>query len=81
MRRRIDIAIDSVTIDASLAGDRKAIAAAIESALRRHLAAPGAVDGLRPSSTQAARADVARGAGLADGVGAAVTRAVAGGEG
>lgn len=81
MRRRIDIAIDGVTVDASLAGNRKAIAAAIEAALRRHLAAPGMADGLRPSRTEAARADVARGAGLADGVGSAVAQAVAGGEG
>jgi hypothetical protein len=81
MRRRVDIAIDSVTVDAALAGNRAAIAAAVEAALRRHLAAPGIVDGLRPSRTQAARAEVARGAGLADGVGAAVARAVAGGDG
>ncbi|HVQ07031.1 MAG TPA: hypothetical protein VMS43_01215 [Allosphingosinicella sp.] len=81
MRRRVDIAIDSVTVDASLAGDRTALAAAIEAALRRQLAAPGIVEGLRPSRTEAARAEVARGAGLTDGVGSAVARAVAGGDG
>ena len=46
MRRRVEIAIDRLTVDPSLAGDRAALASAIERALAQRLQSPEAVQRL-----------------------------------
>jgi hypothetical protein len=79
MRRRVDIAIDRVTVDPSLAGDRGALRAAIEAALQTRLSAPGAAHALRPSDRPVVEADATGRGGLPDRVGSAIAGTVSGG--
>jgi len=78
MRRLVDIAIDRLIVDPSVARDPAALRAAIEGALRGRLNTPGAVEALRAGHVPLSKVEARPGARSAESIGSAVAEGVLG---